>query len=132
MFNFKIKKLFGFFAVFALILTSLTDASLAGSHSKKKKKSYADGTCDPVQVVIHASYGGGTDTTARMMSIRTRRELGHTFSTRRIDRKVASRPTNTSSDIATSLGVCRGMRVMFPAFWSLSTLRAIDTGRSSY
>ena len=76
MFNFNTKKALGFFALFALILTSLTDASLAGSHEKKKKKSYADGTCDPVQVVIHASYGGGTDTTARMMSIRTRRELG--------------------------------------------------------
>lgn len=76
MFNFKIKKALGFFSLFALVLTSLTDASFAGSHEKNKKKSYADGTCDPVQVVIHASYGGGTDTTARMMSIRTRRELG--------------------------------------------------------
>ncbi len=28
-----------------------------------------------VEVVIHSSYGGGTDTTARMMMIRTRREL---------------------------------------------------------
>jgi putative tricarboxylic transport membrane protein len=36
---------------------------------------YATKGCDPVQVVIHASYGGGTDTTARMMSIRTRRNL---------------------------------------------------------
>ena len=30
----------------------------------------------PVEVVIHAKYGGGTDTTARMMMIRTRRYLG--------------------------------------------------------
>lgn len=30
----------------------------------------------PVEVVIHSSYGGGTDTTARMMMIRSRRELG--------------------------------------------------------
>jgi putative tricarboxylic transport membrane protein len=29
-----------------------------------------------VEVVIHSKYGGGTDTTARMMMIRTRRELG--------------------------------------------------------
>lgn len=29
----------------------------------------------PVEIVIHSSYGGGTDTTARMMMIRTRREL---------------------------------------------------------
>ena len=28
-----------------------------------------------IEVVIHSSYGGGTDTTARMMMIRTRREL---------------------------------------------------------
>jgi len=36
---------------------------------------FATKECDPVQVVIHASYGGGTDTTARMMSIRSRRYL---------------------------------------------------------
>ena len=30
----------------------------------------------PVEIVIHAKYGGGTDTTARMMMIRTRRVLG--------------------------------------------------------
>lgn len=30
----------------------------------------------PIEVVIHAKYGGGTDTTARMMMIRSRRELG--------------------------------------------------------
>lgn len=29
-----------------------------------------------IEVVIHSKYGGGTDTTARMMMIRTRRELG--------------------------------------------------------
>jgi putative tricarboxylic transport membrane protein len=29
----------------------------------------------PIEVVIHASYGGGTDTTARMMMIRSRRNL---------------------------------------------------------
>ncbi|HSM40819.1 MAG TPA: tripartite tricarboxylate transporter substrate binding protein [Afifellaceae bacterium] len=29
----------------------------------------------PIEVVIHSSYGGGTDVTARMMSIRTRRNL---------------------------------------------------------
>lgn len=30
----------------------------------------------PIELVIHSGYGGGTDVTARMMSIRTRRELG--------------------------------------------------------
>ena len=30
----------------------------------------------PIQVVIHSAYGGGTDVTAQMMMIRTRRELG--------------------------------------------------------
>jgi len=29
----------------------------------------------PIEVVIHSSYGGGTDVTARMMAIRSRREL---------------------------------------------------------
>ena len=29
----------------------------------------------PIEVVIHSKYGGGTDTTARMMMIRTRRNL---------------------------------------------------------
>jgi putative tricarboxylic transport membrane protein len=43
--------------------------------TKKKSGSYATKGCDPIQVVIHASYGGGTDTTARMMSVRTRRNL---------------------------------------------------------
>ena len=69
------KKLFGFFSVAALILTSLTGTADAASHAKKKSGSYATKGCDPIQVVIHASYGGGTDTTARMMSVRTRRNL---------------------------------------------------------
>lgn len=30
----------------------------------------------PIEIVIHSKYGGGTDTTARMMMIRTRRNLG--------------------------------------------------------
>ncbi len=30
----------------------------------------------PIEVVIHSKYGGGTDTTARMMMIRSRRYLG--------------------------------------------------------
>ncbi len=30
----------------------------------------------PIEIVTHAKYGGGTDTTARMMMIRTRRNLG--------------------------------------------------------
>ena len=30
----------------------------------------------PIQIVIHSKYGGGTDTTARMMMIRSRRVLG--------------------------------------------------------
>ena len=32
-------------------------------------------TNKPIEVVIHAKYGGGTDTTARMMMIRSRRNL---------------------------------------------------------
>ena len=46
------------------------------NHFAKKHPTYAKKVCNGlVQVVIHASYGGGTDTTARMMSIRTRRTL---------------------------------------------------------
>ena len=75
MFNLNYKKLLSFLSVFALLLTSMGDASFAASHKKKKKETFATKECDPVQVVIHASYGGGTDTTARMMSIRTRRYL---------------------------------------------------------
>lgn len=32
----------------------------------------------PIEVVIHTTFGGGTDTTARMMAIRTRRNLDNT------------------------------------------------------
>ncbi len=45
---------------------------LAGTQAASAKDKYP---CD-VQVVIHAKYGGGTDTTARMMMIRSRRILG--------------------------------------------------------
>jgi putative tricarboxylic transport membrane protein len=37
---------------------------------------YAEFPEKPIQIVIHSKYGGGTDTTARMMMIRTRRILG--------------------------------------------------------
>jgi len=71
MFNLKFKKLFSFVALSTLIVSSLATESFA-----KKHPTYAKKTCNGlVQVVIHASYGGGTDTTARMMSIRTRRTL---------------------------------------------------------
>ncbi|MFB3150976.1 MAG: tripartite tricarboxylate transporter substrate binding protein, partial [Alphaproteobacteria bacterium] len=52
----------GLAAVLAIGL--LTDTALADKFPTK-----------PIQVVIHASYGGGTDTTARMMMIRSRRIL---------------------------------------------------------
>ena len=69
------KKLFGFFVGYLIVSSLAVVPADAGSHKKKKKESYATKGCDPVQVVIHASYGGGTDTTARMMSVRTRRNL---------------------------------------------------------
>ena len=47
----------------------------------------------PIEVVIHSSYGGGTDTTARMMMIRSRRNLENRhvrgFQARRIRRDSA-------------------------------------------
>ena len=49
-----------------------TGLVLAGTQVAAAKDKYP---CD-IQVVIHAKYGGGTDTTARMMMIRSRRILG--------------------------------------------------------
>ena len=69
MFKLNYNKLLSFLSVFALALASMMNTSFAA------EETYATKGCDPVQVVIHASYGGGTDTTARMMSIRTRRYL---------------------------------------------------------
>ena len=69
MFKLNYNKLLSFLSVFALAFASMMNASFAADET------YATKGCDPVQVVIHASYGGGTDTTARMMSIRTRRYL---------------------------------------------------------
>ncbi|MEK9723095.1 MAG: tripartite tricarboxylate transporter substrate binding protein [Rhodospirillaceae bacterium] len=46
--------------------------AVAGNAAAAEKKKYP---CD-IEVVIHSSYGGGTDVTARMMMIRSRRELG--------------------------------------------------------
>ncbi len=46
-------------------------AAYAGPAAAQDEDAYP---CN-VEVVIHSSYGGGTDTTARMMMIRTRREL---------------------------------------------------------
>ncbi len=69
MFKLNYKRLLSFLSVSALALASMMSASFAADET------YATKGCDPVQVVIHASYGGGTDTTARMMSIRTRRYL---------------------------------------------------------
>ena len=69
MFKLNYKKLLSFLSVFALTLASMVNASFAAEDT------FATKACNPVQVVIHASYGGGTDTTARMMSIRTRRYL---------------------------------------------------------
>jgi len=52
-------------------------AATAGAEAqkKKKKKMFEKPVCDKVEVISHASPGGGTDTTARMMMIRTRRYL---------------------------------------------------------
>lgn len=51
----------------------LSSPAFAASHGDKKKESVCD---KKIEVVIHSSYGGGTDTTARMMMIRSRRTLG--------------------------------------------------------
>jgi tripartite-type tricarboxylate transporter receptor subunit TctC len=54
-------------------LVALAGAAVAGAPAPVMA---ADALpCKTIQVVIHAAYGGGTDVTARMMSIRTRRNL---------------------------------------------------------
>ena len=53
-----------------IALTGLGAFGLISSASADKYPS------KPIELVIHAKYGGGTDTTARMVSIRTRRNLG--------------------------------------------------------
>ena len=59
--------LFAVTAAAAGILAAPGDAFAQG-----KKDKFPDKT---IQVVIHSSYGGGTDVTARMMMIRSRRNL---------------------------------------------------------
>jgi len=58
-----LKALLGLATGTALLLTS---AAMAAEDKFPSK---------PIQVVIHSSYGGGTDVTARMMMIRSRRNL---------------------------------------------------------
>ncbi len=55
----------GFMLVAAGAVLTLTGAAQAQEEFPSK----------PIEVVIHSSYGGGTDVTARMMSIRSRRNL---------------------------------------------------------
>ena len=56
----------GFFSSIALISLSLLFGFSANADEYPNK---------PIEIVIHAKYGGGTDTTARMASIRSRRVL---------------------------------------------------------
>lgn len=53
--------------VFGAALACVASAPMAQAQEKFPSK--------PIEVVIHSKYGGGTDTTARMMMIRTRRHL---------------------------------------------------------
>ena len=55
----------GILLVAASALLALTGAAQAQDEFPNKS----------IEVVIHSSYGGGTDTTARMMMIRSRRNL---------------------------------------------------------
>lgn len=49
--------------------------ALLGGSAAAQDKTAEKYPCDPVEIISHASPGGGTDTTARMMMIRTRRHL---------------------------------------------------------
>lgn len=57
----------------SLSLITLTGLGAFGLISSANADKYPN---KPIELVIHAKYGGGTDTTARMVSIRTRRNLG--------------------------------------------------------
>jgi len=57
----------------SLSLITLTGLGTFGLISSANADKYPS---KPIELVIHAKYGGGTDTTARMVSIRTRRNLG--------------------------------------------------------
>ena len=65
-----IKKIQSLFLSFALIITSFVGlgqiATIAVADDFPSK---------PIEVVTHAGLGGGTDTTARMLLIRTRKNL---------------------------------------------------------
>lgn len=56
---------------FGVAVAALAGASFFAAASMAQDKFPSE----PIEVVIHSSYGGGTDVTARMMSLRTRREL---------------------------------------------------------
>ena len=56
----------GLCTIFSLVV--ILPGSIAWAQEKFPSK--------PIQIVIHSKYGGGTDTTARMMMIRSRRVLG--------------------------------------------------------
>ncbi len=56
---------------FGAAIATLTGMSLLVSGALAQEK-FPD---KPIEIVIHSSYGGGTDVTARMMALRTRREL---------------------------------------------------------
>jgi len=58
--------LVGLCTIFSLVV--ILPGSIAWAQEKFPSK--------PIQIVIHSKYGGGTDTTARMMMIRSRRVLG--------------------------------------------------------
>ena len=60
-----VKAGFGAIAIAGISTFSIVSTAIADKYPNK-----------PIELVIHAKYGGGTDTTARMVSIRTRRNLG--------------------------------------------------------
>lgn len=64
MFAFKSRSIFAVLLAFLPLLVTTSFKAVADDFPSK-----------PIEVVIHSSYGGGTDTTARMMMIRSRRNL---------------------------------------------------------
>ena len=65
-----IKKIQSIFLCFAMIVTSFVGMGQVATVAVA-----AEFPSKPIEVVTHAGLGGGTDTTARMLLIRTRKNL---------------------------------------------------------
>ncbi|MEQ8192923.1 MAG: tripartite tricarboxylate transporter substrate binding protein, partial [Rhodospirillales bacterium] len=73
--TFSLKRVGSYAAVASTAFVLAMAGTVDTADAAKKKKKFAKPVCDTIEVISHASPGGGTDTTARMMMIRARRYL---------------------------------------------------------